>query len=321
MAVQLSPKDFTLKDLNTFPRNARKLSEGGSPRKGEGSHKTNKDLSTCSLLYNASEGNLKRCVSTATSFPSVSDMTSSAVGGAGGGKYAAIATSTHSPQHRLQQQPSTGQMEPTQPRVIRRSRLSELMVDVQNTEGLSETIRTHLAQAEEFILQKKNADAIPCLESALLATEDTPNLQCQLWRLLGNAHLSLSHYKKASVCHMHQLALCRELDDFPGITMAECNLGIAYMKLGLLKLSRRCFVQYLDNSGILMDEMGVAYACSNLGVLFKMIAQEEYRKIEGDDRASKAKNKEGMQVFVDYVQKAITYFEQHLEIVERQSDM
>ena len=214
--------------------------------------------------------------------------------------------------------PLTGQVES---RVTRRNRLTDLMAYLKSSDGLNDATRKHLADADLCIHRGKNNEAIPSLEAALLSVGDAPRLQCVLWRLLGNAHLSLGHYQRASTCHMHQLAFCRELDDFSGLTMAECNLGIAYMKLGLFKLAGRCFVQYLDNSRVLQDEMGTAYACSNLGVLAKTMALQEYQKMEGDDRNTKSKNNTGMQKFKEHLDKAISYFEQHLEIVERHSDL
>ena len=218
----------------------------------------------------------------------------------------------------MQQHPSTGQLEP---KVIRRTRLADLISTFKNTVGLSGALKTHLTEAESCIQNGKHAEAIPSLEEAILVAKDVPKLQCILWRLLGNAHLSLGHYKKASVCHMHQLAFCRELDDFSGMTTAECNLGIAYMKQGLLKLSERCFVQYLENSKILQDEMSIAYAFSNLGVLAKSMAIQEYYKTEGQDHNEKLKNKKMIEKFKEQLRKAIYYFEQHLEIVERHSDL
>lgn len=334
MAVKLSDIDLSITKLDdsneedsllpaTIPRNKKK----STPRKGEGTVFTNRHISTDSLLYNASEANLQNLLNTSniSSLPSVSDIVVPPVPATKPTQQQLPPTHTRQlsnnsvtfaePHHELL--PSTGRIES---RVIRRSKLSELMSSIQNM-GVSDAVRKYLSKADELIMQKKPLEAIPCLEAALLSTGDTPKLQCLLWRLLGNAHLVLGHYKKASVCHMHQLAFCRELDDFTGMTMAECNLGITYMKLGLFKLARRCFIQYLSNSRVLMDEMGVAYASSNLGVLSKVIAEEEYRKLPGEDRESKAKNTAGMESFTSHVKKAITYFEEHLEIVERISDL
>lgn len=70
-----------------------------------------------------------------------------------------------------------------------------------------------------------------------------PELQGLVWMLLGTAHVAAGHFHEASVCYLHHLAFCRELGDFVGITRAECNLGIAYTKLGLVRLAGRCFLQ------------------------------------------------------------------------------
>ncbi len=313
MAVRLSDIDLSVTEIADVAatRKPSMTDQVATSHKGEGARNQllYTDTSTGSLLYNASQGNLRRITSQTASLPSVSDI-------AGPLPSDGVIVS-----HHIRTSSMLSDLQP-QPRVIRRSKLSELMTDIRKNPELSENVNKYLAEADELILQKKTADAIPCLEAALLSTADAPKIQCLLWRILGNTHLCLGHYKKASVCHMHQIAFCREFDDFAGMTMAECNLGIAYMKLGLLKLSGRCFVQYLDNSRVLMDEMGIAYACSNLGVLTKQIAIEEYKKIDGTNRNSKLeKSKEGMDAFKDNVQKAISYFEQHLEIVEKQSDM
>ena len=194
------------------------------------------------------------------------------------------------------------------------------MANARQMRGLSEITRNQLAEADRWIHKGKNSSAIPCLEAALLGATDDPELQCLLWRLLGNAHLSQGHYKKASVCHMHQIAFCRELDDFAGMTMAECNLGIAYLKQGLFRLSGRCFLQYLENARILRDEMDVSYACSNLGVLEKTMGMHQYRSL--DQGVHTAQEKEQIiEEFKSHLRKAISYFEQHLEIVERTADL
>ena len=61
--------------------------------------------------------------------------------------------------------------------------------------------------------------------------------------LLGTAHMAVGNSREASVCFLRHLEFCRELGDFAGITKAECNLGIAYTKLGQFRLAERCFLQ------------------------------------------------------------------------------
>lgn len=134
--------------------------------------------------------------------------------------------------------------------------------------------------------------------------------------LLGTAHVTVGHFKEASVCHLHHLAFCRELEDFASLTKAECNLGIAYTKLGLLKLAGRCFLQYLENSQQLQDQASVANALSNLGLLSKTLALHAYQAAMRDNQ--KAQAKETLHV---HLRRAITYLEQHLEIVEELGDL
>ena len=61
--------------------------------------------------------------------------------------------------------------------------------------------------------------------------------------LLGSAHMATGNFREASVCYLRQLAICRELGDFAGITKTECNLGITYTKLGLFNMAERCLLQ------------------------------------------------------------------------------
>lgn len=180
--------------------------------------------------------------------------------------------------------------------------------------GLSSEALKQLEEADGLLVRGKHAEAISCLELSLLTSNPDSSLQCLLWRLLGNAQLSLGQYKKASICFLHHLAFCRELNDFEGVTKAECNLGISYMKLGMLKLAGRCFLQYLENSRMLQDNTGIAKALSNLGVLSKTLAAQAYEAARGDSNSSKENGDANLK-------RAIAYFEQHLEIVEQHGDL
>lgn len=214
---------------------------------------------------------------------------------------------------RFDHHPLTGQIEP--PGFLRKHP-RPLLTALKRLRNMDASTRKQLTGADEFIRKGNHADAIPCLEAGLVGTNDHPQLQSLIWMLLGNAQVAVGQYKKASVCHMHHLAFCRELEDFPGMTKAECNLGIAYMKLGLLKLAGRCFLQYMENSKTLQDDVSVASACSNLGMLSKTLAIRSYRSAvrEGD----KARAQENLK---SNLQRAITYFEQHLEVVEGCADL
>ena len=180
--------------------------------------------------------------------------------------------------------------------------------------GLSTEASKQLKEADGLLRRGRHAEAISCLELSLLTSNPDSSLQCLLWRLLGNAQLSLGQYKKASICFLHHLAFCRELNDFEGVTKAECNLGISYMKLGMLKLAGRCFLQYLENSRVLQDNMGIAKALSNLGVLSKTLAARAYEAALNDSNSSNENGDANLK-------RAIAYFEQHLEIVEQHGDL
>lgn len=212
----------------------------------------------------------------------------------------------------FQQHPLTGQIEPTES--VRRPR--PLLDTLKRIRGLDQATRKQLTDADDLLYKGKHAEAIPCLEAGLIGSNKHSHLQMLIWMQLGNAHITLGQYKKASVCHMHFLAFCRERKNFQGMTQAECNLGIAYMKLGLLKLAGRCFLQYLENSQQLKDDTSTASAYSNLGMLSKILAVRSYQSAmkEGD----KARARESLRT---NLRRSIAYFEHHLEIVEEYGDL
>ena len=217
-----------------------------------------------------------------------------------------------SPSHvHFQQHPLTGQMEPT--RMRRRKGPFHYALE---RISLDTATRQQLIDANEFLPKGKYIEAIPCLESVLIGAKDLPDLQSQVWMHLGNAHVAVGNHKKASVCYYHHLTFCREKKDFSGMTIAECNLGIAYMKLGLLKLAGRCFLQYLENSQVLQDSPNIVRAYSNLGMLSKTLAIHGYQLgVREGDRAR------AQEVLKGHLRRAITYFEHHLEIIEHLGDL
>ena len=179
---------------------------------------------------------------------------------------------------------------------------------------LAPDMREALEAADSFIVGGNNRAAIPRLEKVLESTR-SPELHSLLWRLLGNAHFSLGNFKKASVCHLHNMAFCKDLQDAPGVARANCNLGIAYMELGAFKLAGRCFLEYLEASRTLGNETGVASACSNLGVLSKTIALKELEVMQATPSDTLLDEIRG------HLFRAISYFEEHLSIVESYGDL
>lgn len=178
--------------------------------------------------------------------------------------------------------------------------------------GLSQTVQKQLRKADDFLRNQRLKDAISCLESSLLHTNDYPLVQSLIWMLLGNAHVNLGDFSKASICHLHYLAFCRERNDFPGMTRAECSLGIAYMKLGLYKLAGRCFLQYLENCQLLQDGKGISIAYNNLGLLSKILASDGYVAGMKEDNAQKAN-----EMLRSNLKRAVSYFEKHLGFEEQ----
>jgi len=170
-----------------------------------------------------------------------------------------------------------------------------------------------LATADSLIRNGNNQEAIQHLEATLNDTSDT-QLQKQLWRLLGNCHSSLRSYKKASVAYLHYVAMCRELGDFPGLTRGYCSLGINYMHLGLYSLAGNCFLQHLDNSRISGNKLAMASAYNNLGILVKMLGKK------GLHRVQQTGNMAGMEIVTSRLRKAVSYFGEHLFLVEQLYD-
>lgn len=179
---------------------------------------------------------------------------------------------------------------------------------------LSSAVRASLEAADSCISSGNNKKAIPHLEAVLEGSEN-PELHALVWRLLGNAHFSMANFKKASVCHLHCMAFCREIDDIAGLARANCNIGISYMQLGAFKLAGRCFIQYLDISRLLNNETGIASACSNLGVLSKTVAVKELEVMETTPSDLLLDEIRG------HLYRAISYFEEHLSIVEQFGDL
>lgn len=183
---------------------------------------------------------------------------------------------------------------------------------LRETRGLSQALQKQLRKADDFLRNQQLKDAISCLESSLLHTNDYPLVQSLIWMLLGNAHVNLGDFSKASICHLHYLAFCRERNDFPGMTRAECSLGIAYMKLGLYKLAGRCFLQYLENCQLLQDGKGISVAYNNLGLLSKILASDGYVAGMKEDNAQKAN-----EMLRSNLKRAVSYFEKHLGFEEQ----
>lgn len=183
---------------------------------------------------------------------------------------------------------------------------------LRKTRGLSQAVQKLLRKADDFLRNQRLKDAISCLESSLLHTNEHPLVQSLIWMLLGNTHVNLGDFSKASICHLHYLAFCRERNDFPGMTRAECSLGIAYMKLGLYKLAGRCFLQYLENCQLLQDGKGISVAYNNLGLLSKILATDAY--VAGMKEENPQKAEEMLKL---NLKRAVSYFEKHLGFEEQ----
>lgn len=76
-------------------------------------------------------------------------------------------------------------------------------------------------------------------------------------------------------------------------------------------------LQYLENSRRLEDQTGIANALSNLGVLSKMLALHAYQTA-----LKNGQNKpDARDVLHVHLQRAVSYFEQHLGVVEELEDL
>ena len=202
---------------------------------------------------------------------------------------------------------------PQQKKMSPKTSLADVLRELKGLEG---EIKRWIIKGDQLLKRKEFHAAIPYLEVTILRTQQYPRLQLLLWELLGNALMAVGNPKKASVCYLHHLVHCRALNDFKGMSKAECNLGIAYMQLGLYKLAGRCFLQYLKNCKILQDEWGIQSACSNLGLLSKSLGLKNYRAA-----IERGENEAAITTLTSCLRRAIIFFKQHLEVVITHEDV
>jgi len=186
---------------------------------------------------------------------------------------------------------------------------------LEKLEEVDMEVKRWVVKADQHLKRSEYKDAIPYIEAVIVRIQPYHRLQLLLWELLGNAHMAVSNWKKASICHLHHLGYSRALKDFKSVTRAECNLGISYLKLDLLKLASRCFVQYLKNCKFLRDDWGVQAACSNLGVLSKLAAVRAFDTAGSCSEMDKEGELSARAKLNSGLLKAIIFFKQHLEIV------
>lgn len=173
-----------------------------------------------------------------------------------------------------------------------------------------------LKNADKHLHRGQLVKAAQYLERCIPQSNEFPRLQALVSILLGGVYMQLKQHKKSSDNYLRYLTYCRKVQDFKGVTSTECKLGISYTKQGLLQLAARCFIQYLENSKLLHDDVGVAAACSNLGTLSKLLATQSYR----------ASLKEGLreqagESLRTNLYRAVAYFEQHIDIMEHYGDL
>ncbi len=170
--------------------------------------------------------------------------------------------------------------------------------------------------ADRYLHRGQLVKAAQCLEQSISQSSEFPRLQALISMLLGGVYMQLKQHKKSSDNYLRYLAYCRKVQDFKGSTSMECKLGISYMKQGLLKLAARCFIQYLENSKLLHDDVGVAAACSNLGTVSKLLATKSYRAALKEGLREQARESLRTNLY-----RAVAYFEQHLDIMEHYGDL
>lgn len=76
-------------------------------------------------------------------------------------------------------------------------------------------------------------------------------------------------------------------------------------------------IQYLENSQRLQDQKGISGALSNLGLLSKTIGLQCYQEAVRN-KTDKSQARKGLN---EHLQRAVTYLEQHLVIVEELEDL
>lgn len=165
-------------------------------------------------------------------------------------------------------------------------------------------------EGECLTKQGEHRQAIPLLEAALEQGTDDLQLRSVLWSLLGNAHFYVGDYQKAALCHMHDLAICYELEDERSQAQAYCNMGIAHRKTGYLQRAKLCYERYLDICEKLGDGRSRSKAHHNLGDLELTLARLELQKSGRLEECPQARS---------HLSRAAEYFERHLEYVKETS--
>ena len=163
-------------------------------------------------------------------------------------------------------------------------------------------------EGECLTKQGNHKEATLLLESALELGTDDIQLLSVLWSLLGNAHFYLGNYKKASICHQHDLAICNELGDKRNQAQAYYNLGIANCKTGYLQRARLCYECYLDTSERIEDFRSKSKAHHNLGDLHLTLGRLKLHRHKRLANSPEAK---------DHLIKAVDSFKKHLEYVKQ----
>ena len=188
----------------------------------------------------------------------------------------------------------------------------------------SQEIAVLASQAEQLMGAGSVSEAIPLLEEALLrGGKEDPELRSALWNLLGNAHFRRHDFRKATYCHLHDLAACREAGDGEGCTKAYVNLGLAFKHMGRYEQAGQCFLSQLRSCERRRHQTGIARAFNNLAQLTMTMAKAEIAKA-GKKRVGSQSESIGSAPLSDrakeLLRQAIEYFKRHLLVVQKQRD-
>ena len=168
-------------------------------------------------------------------------------------------------------------------------------------------------EGDRLVSQKRYEEGIPYLEGALMLGSDDIQLKGVIWSLLGTSHFQLGNYESAAQCHMHDMAICKESADEEGELKACCNFGVAMQMQGRLKMAGRSFLKYMEGCSTRNNQIGVAKACNNLGLLWKTQAKNVLRKAsESDSDGTEDVQAEARK----HIQRAVDYFQKYLELVK-----
>ncbi len=174
------------------------------------------------------------------------------------------------------------------------SRIQEIQ---RSLEGLADSPQkvALIIELAEIYQNSEPAKALAQAEAAIELSQRLgyPQGLGQATRLAGAIHEQLSEYPQAISCGIKALSIYRELGDRREEARCLNNIGLAYVRMGALRVALDFFVQALGRLSA-EDDTIRAYVVNNIGLTH---------------------------ISLDNHEKALEYFQQSLEVLERMGDV